>query len=543
MHINIIVSPTCSQYDVNLLKGIFTAFFDKNTRIRTINYHMFECDQANINIFIHDINPVLLHFASRNVWIPDTNRLPSQEYIDMVDEIWTKTSRSSEIVGELTSIPIHEIGWTSIDRGYVERVNYYKAFVSESSDLVFTTYDYLKTNNLELYNKLPTIYGTGNHPEICDKYQTIIENEFDTTIKSCGLYIDLTTDSEFNHFVNESASNGTIVIQNNQANCLYDTLFTEPTRDSLILALDTYANATFQVRKGISENIRTSYEKNHKQWIATMRKVIGEDQPEYRLNDYLPKEDELPDVSIVCITRDRREFMAILKYCYMIQSYPEEKLELVIVDDGEDNIEDTLIGVPNVKYVRLTEPATIGQKRNIGVENAMYDYIVFMDDDDIYGNNSVLQRIIMLMKQPSRGCVFSTTIPCYDIENYTSFINMPPVKLPLSQRVSEASMAFTREFWNQRKFTDIQVSEGDAFISGREQMCREISPREVLISLLHSKNTSSRRIPKDIEPNGCHYGLNDNLFKVISEIGESLKAKHASSSGLSAGLLSTSGSG
>ena len=49
----------------------------------------------------------------------------------------------------------------------------------------------------------------------------------------------------------------------------------------------------------------------------------------------------------------------------------------------------------------------------------MYDYIVFMDDDDIYGNNSVLQRIIMLMKQPSRGCVFSTTIPCYDISKYS----------------------------------------------------------------------------------------------------------------------------
>jgi hypothetical protein len=44
--------------------------------------------------------------------------------------------------------------------------------------------------------------------------------------------------------------------------------------------------------------------------------------------------------------------MPLAKYSYMIQSYPEEKMEWIIVDDGDDPIEDTLIGVPNVVYVR-----------------------------------------------------------------------------------------------------------------------------------------------------------------------------------------------
>jgi hypothetical protein len=52
----------------------------------------------------------------------------------------------------------------------------------------------------------------------------------------------------------------------------------------------------------------------------------------------------------------------------------------VIVDDGEDSIEDTLIGVPNVKYVRSEPGMTIGEKRNLGVQSAMYDTIVMMDD-------------------------------------------------------------------------------------------------------------------------------------------------------------------
>jgi hypothetical protein len=54
-------------------------------------------------------------------------------------------------------------------------------------------------------------------------------------------------------------------------------------------------------------------------------------------------------------------------------------------------------------------------------------------------------------------------------------------------------------------------------------MCREITPQEVIVSLVHSKNTSDRKTPEG-EPNGCHYGFNEKLYAVVSEIGETLKA-------------------
>jgi hypothetical protein len=91
--------------------------------------------------------------------------------------------------------------------------------------------------------------------------------------------------------------------------------------------------------------------------------------------------------------------------------------------------------------------------------------------------------------------------------------------------VSEATLCFTKQFWEERKFNDdINIAEGETFIHGREHMCREISPQEVIVSLIHSKNTSSRKIPNIQEANGCHYGFNEKLFAVVSEIGESLKA-------------------
>jgi hypothetical protein len=69
----------------------------------------------------------------------------------------------------------------------------------------------------------------------------------------------------------------------------------------------------------------------------------------------------------------------------------------------------------------------------------------------------------------------------------------------------------------ERPFPDDQIGEGDAFIHGREQMCREISPQDVIVSLTHKKTTSARKAPPG-ESNGCHYGFSDELFTLVSEI-------------------------
>jgi len=129
-----------------------------------------------------------------------------------------------------------------------------------------------------------------------------------------------------------------------------------------------------------------------------------------------------------------------------------------------------------------------------------------------------------MLKTPSKECAFCTVIPCYDISKYSSFMNAPPITLPMSQRVSEATLIFTKKFWEERKFGNTQIAEGDAFIHGREHMCRELSPQEIIVSLIHPKNTSSRKLPEFKEPNGCHFGFNEKLFAMVSEIGESLKA-------------------
>jgi hypothetical protein len=120
-----------------------------------------------------------------------------------------------------------------------------------------------------------------------------------------------------------------------------------------------------------------------------------------------------------------------------------------------------------------------------------------------------------------KGAVFCTVLPSYDIKNFISFMNVPPHFLGQSERVSEATMAYTKQFWEEKGFDNAtQIAEGNTFIQGREQMCRELSPQEVIVSLVHPRTTSSRRAPKDMESNGCHFGFTEELFKILTHISQ-----------------------
>ncbi len=555
--------------DVAIMKGILTAVFDENVQIQLVQFVQPQCSEADINIFIEKLNPSLFSYAAKNIWIPNPEMTPKtwEPYLHMVNEIWVKTHEAEEIFKKLTPTTVRYIGWTSLNKETPSKKNYFKAIVPlgkntyREYEIIFKAYQILKRSDPSTFSKLPTLNIVYNSQvfniEVPDDlkdhvvlHTNLKESDYDDLLKECGLCICLSKAEGFGHAVNEALASGCNMIVSSIQPFLKDIvgesnlgawfcdvrertdneitygILCSSDLQSLVDILDEYANVSFKKRKEGSEYMRRVYETNHSIWLKRVQELLPQVlhvETPYALKDVMPKEDDLPDVSIVCVTRDRRVFMPILKYCYMIQSYPEDKMELIIVDDGDDSIEDTLIGVPNVTYVRLDEKKTIGEKRNIGISKAMYDIITFMDDDDVYPNNSVLERTAMMLKAPSKECAFCTIIPCYDIVKYCSFMNAPPINLPMSQRVSEATLIFTRKFWEEHPFGDTQIAEGDAFIRGREHMCRELSPQEVIVSLVHPKNTSSRKVPEFKEPNGCHFGFNEKLFAMVSEIGESLK--------------------
>ena len=559
--------------DTGILRGILSAAYGEDVKIFRVHYMQPECAEADVNIFMEVVNPSLFSYAGLNIWIPNSEWAYQSwiPYIQQFDEIWAKTQECYDIFSQYTQ-KLKLIGWTSIDKVWnpnTDKKNYYKAIVPVGKNIfrhpkpVLQAYQRILKNDPDTYRKLPTLNIVYSETDIQiyvpeDIQSKVVlhskvlkESEYDALIKDCGLCICLSASEGFGHAINECMSAGCNLIISpirpftedlvglNRPGAFYTEemksidhpeclgKLVDVSVDSVVEGLEKYVETEYKLRRWGSIVMRETYEKRHKVWVESMTKMLKDVViPSYCLKDTMPKEETLPDVSIITITKDRRKFMPLAKYSYMIQSYPEDKLEWVIVDDGDDPIEDTLIGVPNVKYVKCDRKMTISEKRNLGVENAMYDVIAMMDDDDVYPNNSILQRTAMMLKEPIKECAFCTTIPCYDMTKYASFMNVPPLTLPQSKRVSEATLIFTKKFWEEKKFEDkVQIGEADTFIHGREQMCRELSPQEVIVSLVHPLNTSSRKAP-EMDSNGCHYGFNEDLFALVSQLGEDLKSSN-----------------
>jgi hypothetical protein len=572
MRINIIgnfAPRTGLQHDSLLLRGILTHVFGESVDLCRVHYVQPECGRASANIFLEVFNPSLLSYAQTNIWIPNPEWTYQtwHPYLELVDHIWVKTREAEDILRPLTKTPVTYIGWTSIDKGLEGKKNYSQAIVLVGKNIyrspkqLLRAYLRIKETDPVLYAKLPELHIPHQIPIHCPdelhgkvhcRSESLSDSDYTNLLHTCGLAICTSASEGFGHAVNEAMSASCALLLSpirpfqELTHCHPSVLWAEPLRtvdhpdcygtlvdvtvDSLIHALRTYVGRGLREKQAGSAAMRPLYETRHADWVARMEPLLrAAIEPREFVPD-LPKEEDLPDVSIITVTRDRRVFMPLAKYSYLIQSYPEDKLEWVIVDDGDDPIEDTLIGVPNVQYIRCDSKLTIGAKRNLGIQRAMYDVLVMMDDDDIYPNNSVLQRVAMLMQSPRKECTFCTTIPCYDITRFSSFMNVPPHTLGMSDRVSEATLACTRDFWKARPFDDVQIAEGCTFIRGREQMCREGSPQECIVSLVHPKNTSSRKLPEQNEPNGCHYGLNETLYAMVTQIGQSLLATSSPSS-------------
>lgn len=229
--------------------------------------------------------------------------------------------------------------------------------------------------------------------------------------------------------------------------------------------------------------------------------------------------EECPPISIVTLLYNRARFFDLACHNIMISDYPKDKIEWVIVDDSDDPAEQIAEKVSQVKeksaplkmeYVRLEVRTAVSKKRNLGVQAASNAIVLMMDDDDHYPETSFRRRVAWLTLHPWKPkAVACTTIACYDLVKAISAVNVPPLDIPLSQRISEATLTFYKWWWDEGQFpSDVQVGEGESFLRGREDEVLELPPQQIIVAFSHGKNTSSRLIPggDDVKP-GCFWGF------------------------------------
>ena len=243
--------------------------------------------------------------------------------------------------------------------------------------------------------------------------------------------------------------------------------------------------------------------------------------PLFPIQKYLnPKPtQDLPPISLLTLVHNRKSFFPLAIKNFISFHYPPELIEWVIIDDSRSSecVKELVPNDGRIKYFYLDTPINLGSKRNMSVRKASNDILLIMDDDDYYPPESIARRVNYHL-QSQKECVCSTILGCFEINKYISMINVPPHQLAFEDRISEASLLFTRSFWERQPFReDSRGSEAKEFLAGRLSECLEVTWTGILVALLHSRNTSTKIVRSD-KPNGCHYGWSDELFLFITSL-------------------------
>jgi glycosyltransferase involved in cell wall biosynthesis len=210
------------------------------------------------------------------------------------------------------------------------------------------------------------------------------------------------------------------------------------------------------------------------------------------------KLEKTPFVSICTPTFNRRPFIPIMIKCFENQTYPKDKIEWIIVDDGTDKIEDLVSHIPQVKYFKYDEKMSLGKKRNITNEKSRGDIIIYMDDDDYYPPERISHAVTTLQKNPKALCAGSSTMYIYfkHIEKMYQFGPYAP------NHATAATFAFRKELLQKTRFDETAtVAEEKKFLKDYTIPFVQLDPMKSILVFSHNHNSFYKKVLLTQMPN------------------------------------------
>jgi glycosyltransferase involved in cell wall biosynthesis len=202
-------------------------------------------------------------------------------------------------------------------------------------------------------------------------------------------------------------------------------------------------------------------------------------------------DDNFPFVSICTPTYNRRPFIPSLIKSIQQQRYPSNKLEWIIVDDGEDSIEDLVKDLSIVKYVRYNTKITLGHKRNVMNSLAKGDYIIYFDDDDYYPPTRIYHAINTLLNNPSFLIVGTSELLIY----YNHLKEIWKLGSFGRYHSTAATFAFHKRLLNMTKFDDNdERGEEKTFLKDFTIPLIQLNPIQTILVFSHLFNTFDKKL-------------------------------------------------
>jgi glycosyltransferase involved in cell wall biosynthesis len=209
--------------------------------------------------------------------------------------------------------------------------------------------------------------------------------------------------------------------------------------------------------------------------------------------DHLPKSQTHPSVSILTPTYNRRAFLPFLIQHIKAQTYPKERMEWVVLDDGTDSILDILtphMTDMNIRYIRSDEKLNVGAKRNRLNAEARGEILVCMDDDDWYSPDRVAHAVHVLRANPRAGICGSSRNFLYftDDESIWEVGPFGPT------HATFGTMAYRKSYVTKHTCDEtVLYAEEVSFTNKYSESLAQLDPNKVMLVTCHPNNTFDKR--------------------------------------------------
>lgn len=196
----------------------------------------------------------------------------------------------------------------------------------------------------------------------------------------------------------------------------------------------------------------------------------------------------LPLVSCIMPTYNRRAFVPHAIRYFLRQQYAHK--ELVIIDDGEDEVRDLVPDLPNIHYHRLPKKITLGAKLNMACRYAKGTVLINWDDDDWYAFNRIQLQVQALEQTGKQVCGINRLL-YLDVGGKQAYEYV----YPPNHRVwlLGSSLCYTRALWERNHFADIDVGMDGIFIwNTPENDVLAMGDNRFAVHLIHPNNVSPK---------------------------------------------------
>ena len=203
-------------------------------------------------------------------------------------------------------------------------------------------------------------------------------------------------------------------------------------------------------------------------------------------------------VSVITPTYNRRRFIPYLIQCYENQTYKKENMEWIILDDGQDKVDDLFAEaakkIPNIRYIPLDEKLTIGEKRNRLNDEAIGSIIVAMDDDDYYPPERVSHVVARFSKSKEIQLAGSSEIYMY-YSDVKEIYKLGPYN---RNHATNGTMAWRKSYSNSHRYDDtVTHAEERSFLDDYKNPMIQLDPFKVMLVMSHSENTFDKKKMRD----------------------------------------------